>query len=732
MEKRSRSLKGTHQQASRSQPQKKQKPRSLSSSKPLKTLTKKSIQKSDQDDKKYTKFNPEILKAHIHLQDFIEKDPKNDRRIICVPCKQNNQTFNGYYEHLAVHLNSDNHRSSVAEARREEISEAIAALKNFRSQKKKVLKVPRERINSMRTEITSFLIKKELPLAIAPDLILFFQNMIHKYKPEEIERLTMCNKTSTQILKQMIKFYKEKLFEDLNCAPFALSFDESTDIYGPCYLCTHVRYIKNGQIINKLLALNELADDITGEKLFSIVHDQIFPPEKHHILKTNLIGVCTDRGSNMLSTKKKGLANRLAERYPQILVAHDFSHLFHLIVKASLLKFPVEVLNLVKGICSHFSRSALRRVKFTQVQKELSDQESVEIKSILKYVDHRWMSLMNAAERIILLWFSLERYFDQEPDENVNPLLNEENQTLIELLLCFLKKLNSMISFFESDDQDYSSIMPKLKDVFILMGLLVIKEEFIERTSPKTLFESMITLPFENKDKIKTYLQSDDEFENNFLNKYSEFKLSLLLKNQNFKKKFFLIAQNFILESLIEMYKRIPFKNELLNNCEALQLISFDREKWMSLFKHFKEFAKINASDLEHELDLLYIRFETLKSQKDNMNNLVSFWFSKNKEFPLISKIALTAYTLPYSSAGVERAFSVLKDIKSSKRNRMCSETLEASLLIHQSLNNISDFQIEDDLLLRINTMWQQPSSILSQAESLEGNFFLLFNHFQF
>ena len=235
------------------------------------------------------------------------------------------------------------------------------------------------------------------------------------------------------------------------------------------------------------------------------------------------------------------------------------------------------------------------------------------------------------------------------------------------------------------------------------------------------MFKSTLCLPFDNKDKIKTYLKSDEEFENSFLNKYSEFKLSLLFKNAHFKKKFLSVAKSFILESLVQMYKRLPFSNDLLNNCEVLQLVSFEKEKWIGLFKHFKIFSQISGSDLEHELDLLYIRFEGLRIQKDNMNDLISFWFGKKKDFPLISKIALTAYTLPYSSAGVERAFSVLKDIKSSKRNRMCADTLEASLLIHQSLPTISEFNIEDDLLSQINLMWRQTIPAVSQKESLEG-----------
>ena len=91
---------------------------------------------------------------------------------------------------------------------------------------------------NMRADITSFLTKKELPISFASDLITFIQTMTQKYKMEELLKLTM---TSTQIPNQMVQYYKDKLFYDLKLSPFALSFDESTDIYGPCYLCKNVR-----------------------------------------------------------------------------------------------------------------------------------------------------------------------------------------------------------------------------------------------------------------------------------------------------------------------------------------------------------------------------------------------------------------------------------------------------------------------------------------------------------
>jgi len=477
-------------------------------------------------------------------------------------------------------------------------------------------KVPHEKICNMRADVTSFLTKKELPISLASDLITFIQNMTQKYKMEEILKLTMSNKTSTQILNQMVQYYKDKLFYDLKSSPFALSFDESTDIYGPCYLCTNVRYIKEGQIFNKVLALTELGEEITGEKLFSVVHELVFPPDKHDLLKTNLIGVCTDRGSNMLSLKNKGLANRLKEKYPQTFIAYDFCHMFHLIVEASLIKFPIETLNLVKNLCGHFSRSALRRAKLTQVQKRVSSSDPMEIRSMLKYVENRWTSLMNAIDRIRSLWDCLEIYFNEEPEEKINKSLTEGNYCYLELLSCLLKRLNKMITYFEGDDQDYSSIMPKLKETFILKGMLVLKEEIIEKTSQTAMFQSIINLPYNNRDQLKKYVKTEEDFEESFLSKYTEFKLSLLLKSNEYKVKFLGVARNFLLESLIQMYNKIPFNNDLLLNCEVLQLFTFEKEKWIGLFKHFRQFSHINNSDLEHELDLLLIRFESLKSEK--------------------------------------------------------------------------------------------------------------------
>ena len=115
----------------------------------------------------------------------------------------------------------------------------------------------------------------------------------------------------------------------------------SSDKYGPSYLCTHVRYAKNGKFITCLLSLEEIKNNSTGESLFGIL-ESIFNHSKHILLQKNLIGTSTDGGSNMYSSVNKGLTNRIQNKYPQVVRTKDLCRLFNTICGYALAKFPAE------------------------------------------------------------------------------------------------------------------------------------------------------------------------------------------------------------------------------------------------------------------------------------------------------------------------------------------------------------------------------------------------------
>jgi len=128
----------------------------------------------------------------------------------------------------------------------------------------------------------------------------------------------MCKTTATQISKESIcKKNKDQIYQDLKSHYFGLMFDESSDQFGPALLCTHVRYIKDSEFQIKLLSVNEIGAEATGEALEKIAMEEIFPKEKELLIKENLIGICSDKGPNMLSSKEKSLTNRLVKNFKQ-------------------------------------------------------------------------------------------------------------------------------------------------------------------------------------------------------------------------------------------------------------------------------------------------------------------------------------------------------------------------------------------------------------------------------
>jgi hypothetical protein len=62
--------------------------------------------------------------------------------------------------------------------------------------------------------------------------------------------------------------------------------------------------------------------------------------------------------------------------------------------------------------------------------------------------------------------------------------------------------------------------------------------------------------------------------------------------------------------------------------------------------------------------------------------------FNEEDLFPNLGKLASLVLTLPHSNAEAERIFSVVTDIKTKKRNRIGSGTLNSMCVVRSSLQN--------------------------------------------
>ena len=149
---------------------------------------------------------------------------------------------------------------------------------------------------------------------------------MNEFGSDALKLLTISNTTASVIARRRISAsLKEEVYNNISDLPFSLSFDESADLYGPAYLSTHVKFVKEGQVYNKLLSLNEIGEPATGEELHNIVQNFVFKG-RNEVLTRNIIGVCIDKGPNMILTLTKELTNRLKKDVPKIIVVHDFSN----------------------------------------------------------------------------------------------------------------------------------------------------------------------------------------------------------------------------------------------------------------------------------------------------------------------------------------------------------------------------------------------------------------------
>ena len=65
--------------------------------------------------------------------------------------------------------------------------------------------------------------------------------------------------------------------------------------------------------------------------------------------------------------------------------------------------------------------------------------------------------------------------------------------------------------------------MPKIRETFCLTAELIIKKTQNQETEdPLLKFQNLTKLPFNNRQALETYLLSENEFRNHFLNKFPE------------------------------------------------------------------------------------------------------------------------------------------------------------------------------------------------------------------
>ena len=132
--------------------------------------------------KAHSTFPSDLLEEIPYFKEFIEIDPKNNKRYICKLCKKRNNAENsGYYDNLLNHLTTIAHETSTPD--KKELEKALADFRTFRSRNK--LK-PKKVINSVdvtkaRLLIATWIMKNHVPFSLTEELMRFILDIISQF-----------------------------------------------------------------------------------------------------------------------------------------------------------------------------------------------------------------------------------------------------------------------------------------------------------------------------------------------------------------------------------------------------------------------------------------------------------------------------------------------------------------------------------------------------------------------
>ena len=698
-------------------------------------------------------FNESLLVDSPYLKSNIKADQTNPFKCICVPCKEEKRTkYTIQFESLRGHLKSLKHfETAKSKTDKEDIQNAIKYIKSgykntevkfsTDNPSKDPKSIPADKIEEeSETELTPkhietfeeekeppseakinstfdksslryfrfyiahFLMTNSLPFNLTEKLVQLIKKSIANHSAEEISNYSVNRKHVSNISTYCIgPSIKDMYLKMLAISPFSIAIDEGKTKDNVQYLAINARFFANQNDIKtqtKLIALIHMEESQTGLEIFKKLTNLLFTGPDGMERKKNIMGVASDRGSNMLSSKEvggAGAANRLQAELPHIVLIHDICHALNLVLKSCIDSFPKEFTKIITKICTMFSQSPKQCAILKGIQKKLQlTNKNAKILQVKRYVETRWSSFEECLSRILEIKESLKVYFEENGAGEQKNYLSKHNILLFQLLHCLISKVNVYIKLFETDNLDLISIVRNLKECGAMFGDFIFKvtalnseEEFVDKDQ---LFRKL--KPYFLKDQTKEIEYT--EMKRNF----EEFKCYFLMQHPNFnedskeldeeeKKNFFEAAQSFLLKALEGIRERLPWDdNQILLLSDAFllknQAAPTQLNRLASIFTNVIDKDELSKFHLE-TARLTFTGLDIKKRIKKGVENYLEGWGQVKNEFPLIFRLARALWTLPYSSACVERSFSQMNIIKTVKRNRLSLENLESCLLFKQA-----------------------------------------------
>lgn len=423
--------------------------------------------------------------------------------------------------------------------------------------------------------------------------------------------------------------------------------------------------------------------------------------------KKNLIGFASDGASVMMGTHNS-LSTKLKSEIPNLFLLKCSCHSFSLCANYACEKLPENIELLARNIYTYFHQSYKRQHELIQFQNFVN----VKPHKLLQPSHTRWLSLLSVVKRILEQYDALILYFtDISFNQNVTiaeSILTQLNDRSTKMYYQFL---DFALPFFTNLNLEMQSESIKIHTLYskiesTLKSLLdcFLKRDYLEATR-------LENVEYRSEDNIvaraNLYLGAPVMISlANNTHGLTEKQLSEFREN----------CLQFFIEGCNQIFKRFNPAEPSIQILKKLKIISpaevlsKQHHTIAALAMEFPNLVKeeeLNAIDMEWRLLRNVDPHDLVGLDLNNFWNKISQIKSGDDTpmFPKLCEFIRNIFSLPHSSATVERVFSQINLNKTKIRNKLSAETLKGIMHTKQLLKNKTcyNFPIENELVKKMN-----------------------------
>ena len=524
---------------------------------------------------------------------------------------------------------------------------------------------------------TYFLSKEDIALSKFPNLLKFLSLC-----KVEMNKNYLNNKAATDFLYSIATKIQDDLMLEICSSNYVgLMIDESTDVTSTKYLTINLKYLHKNEVKEKFCGLFQIHNsDANG--IFSVLLDFL----NQYNLLHKVCALSTDGAAVMLS-EDNGVAGKLLSytKNKNMLINHCLSHRLNLGAK-DLWKHDVSLNGFnstIHCICTYFSSSS-KRIKILDEEQEILFEAHLKL---LKPIDIRWLSIYNVIARIFEIYPAIIKALEL--------IVKSESCVVAEGLLSRMRSVHfvSLLHIFK----DLIIYLQPLNDLFQKQEL-ILSEAFHEIDMTLETLQELV-----DSDSQGNYFEKFCSDNNDVENvKFHNIELSNLygVRINNMKNK----SKELQKILLSHLKSRFPCQKELklftIFDIKKISQIETETER--------RSYGNENLESLINKYNLnkaeVLVEWEKLKVHvRNHFSTSKEIWHFalSSVSFQNIRLLFQIYLVIPLSTAGCERTFSKLNNIKTDLRNRMESTTLQAHMMLScngPDLDNIEQLDIQNTI----------------------------------